>query len=468
MTRQTNGALTVLRQPLPGAVIQRDGRDGDIPLLLDAAHKGALYGRLRKGRNPVRGFNWRKVGAADGTTAQGVVKDVPVGGQYTLDIELRTARGKVIGSATARNLLVGDLWIIGGQSNMDGWGKLVGTEPPSPVVHAFYYDDRWDVALDPLCWHSEAVDRVHWPVPEEQLAEAAKNDRRFRQAGAGPAVAFGKAIYRDTGIPVGLIVCSHGGTSMDQWSPAKASEGGGSFYGSMLRRVKAVGGTVTGMIWYQGESDANKDGQPKYREKMRNFVAAVRRDLDARKLPFIYVQIGCFFAGAELAEAWNRLQADQLVLEDELAPAAMASAIDLGLDDGIHIGTASQRRLGRRLAYLAGMLVYGKRPRRRGPRPAEMSFADQGRKALRVRFADVNGGLRPRRPLRGFWAKKDGKDLAIVSQVVDSRRLDTVVLTFEEPVPPGSSLWYGYGISPAANLVDGADLAAPVFGPVTI
>ena len=49
----------------------------------------------------------------------------------------------------------------------------------------------------------------------------------------------------------------------------------------MVRRVKAVGGKVAGMIWYQGESDANEPAQPAYRKKMIDFMKAVRKDLAA-------------------------------------------------------------------------------------------------------------------------------------------------------------------------------------------
>jgi len=469
MTTQTSGALCAVKHPLSGAVIQRDGASANLPILLDATERARLFVRLRKGGSTVPRFDWHAVGQCECGETSCVLENVSVGGEYTLELELRAARGEVIGSASVNRLLVGDLWILGGQSNMDGWGKLVGTEAPSRLVHAFYYDDRWDRAADPLCWYSEATDSVHWPVQDpEQLAHSAKNDRRFRQQGAGPAVAFGKTLVKRTGVPVGLIVCSHGGTSMDQWSPAKLSEGSASLYGSMIRRVKAVGGRAAGMLWYQGESDANKGSQPAYRQKMREFVAAVRRDLGSPRLPFIYVQIGPFFAGAEIAEHWNALQADQLAVEAELAPALMAASIDSGLDDLIHLDTASQRRLGRRLAHLAEILVHGRTSLSRGPRPATVRFADEARTILRVRFTEVNLGLWPKRNIRGFWAKKDGRDLAIVRQEVDPNQTETVVLRFEEPVPPESALWYGLGVNPVVNLVDEADLAAPVFGPLTI
>jgi len=475
MTTRTSGAIAAVMQPQSAAVIQcaRTGSDamtGTISIRARTTAPGRLFARLlRSSGKVVPKFAWHVVGESDGAEAGGELPQAPVGGEYTLELELRARNGRVLGAASINRLLVGDLWITAGQSNMDGYGKLVGTEPPSRMVHAFYFDDRWDTARDPLCWYNEAVDSIHWGErgPEKRPLAAAR-DRRFRQAGSGPAVAFGKAIAARTGVPIGLVVCSHGGTSMEQWSPARCGEGGASLYGSLVRRVRAVGGKVTGIIWYQGESDANTQAQPRYRQVMREFVASMRRDLGAPDLSFLYVQIGPFYAGNEIAPMWNAIQSDQLGIEADLAPAAMTSAIDLGLDDAIHIDTVSQRRLGRRLAHLAEMLVYGRTALRRGPRPANVRFANADRTTLRVRYTDVNMGLKPTRGIRGFWVRKDGQDIAIERQEVDPNQPDTVVLRFEEPVPPGSELWYGLGINPAVNLVDDADMAAPVFGPVTI
>ena len=467
MTTHVTGAISAVETPLTGAVIQREGDSGTIEVRASATATGKLSARLRGGEAP--GFAaWSEIGASDGSCATGSLEGVPVGGEYTLELQL-VSDGTVVGRASVSRLLVGDIWITAGQSNMDGCGKLIGVEPPSRNVHAFYFDDRWDTAADPLCWYNEAVDPVHWSTDDPtKLRDTARYDRRFRRQGAGPAVAFGKALHKSTNVPIGLIVCSHGGTSMNQWSPDKLSEGGRSLYGAMVRRVAMVGGKVAGIIWYQGESDANGENQGLYRERMKSFVAAVRRDLDHPALPFAYVQIGPFFTGDDLSVHWNALQRDQVEIEASLAPAAMVSVVDAGLDDIIHIDTRSQRRLGRRLAYVAEMLVHGRDDHKRGPRLVSARFADRDRTKLRVMFSDVNEGLVPRHDVRGFWARKDGQDLAMVSQVVDDEHLDTVVITFEEPVPHLSELWYALGLNPAVNLTDRADLAAPAFGPVTI
>ena len=71
-------------------------------------------------------------------------------------------------------------------------------------------------------------------------------------------------MHRVTGIPQGIIACADGGTSMQQWDPARKSEGGKSLYGATLRRVQKNGGKVAGVIWYQGESDADPTNAPLY------------------------------------------------------------------------------------------------------------------------------------------------------------------------------------------------------------
>ncbi len=470
MPNTVSGALSAISEPRSGAVIQRHGDSATLPIRVETTASGALRARIRSGSTVLDGLDWQDVGRNVGWRIEGMLPDVPTGGEYTLELQLQDDTGKVIGAGSANHLLVGDLWILGGQSNMDGCGKLVGLEPTSKQVHAFYYDDRWDAACDPLCWYNEAVDSVHWGEPDAEKRKAAiGSDRAFRQQGAGPGVAFGRAVAKSAGVPIGLIVCSHGGTSMAQWDPSGKAEGGKTLYGSMIRRVEAVGGRVAGMVWYQGESDANGDAQPLYRDKMREFVGAVRRDLNAPDLPLLYVQIGPFYADPDGAPSWNALQNDQLEIESELAPAAMAACIDSRLDDLIHLDTPSQRRLGKRLAHLANMLVYAPEgSAMRGPRPKSASFTDEGRTTLQVTFGSVNGRLRSDADVSGFTVVKDDRPVPTSRRKIDTERSDTVTIVFAKPVPPDADLWYGMGLNPAVNLADDADLAAPVFGPMRI
>src|SRR5205807_2550047 len=147
-------------------------------------------------------------------------------------IELRI--GESGPTALVREVLVGALWVLAGQSNMERCGDLVDLEQPSPLVHSFDMADRWDQAEEPLHWLCDSPDPVHADQSEPQKTEAAELASATRTKGAGLGLPFAKEMVRRTRVPVGLIPCAHGGTSMEQWDPALRDLGGRSLYGSMI------------------------------------------------------------------------------------------------------------------------------------------------------------------------------------------------------------------------------------------
>ena len=434
--------------PACNRVFQRaNNGTGRIPFVTQAP----VQARVTQGGKTIVGWH----------TSKGVISGVPTGGPYSL--EVKTPAGEVL---SASGLLIGDLWILAGQSNMDGCGKLIDTEPPSKIVHNFYYSETWDIAKDPLCVLVDSIDPVHWPCEEEGLPEARRADHLFRETGAGMGVRFGKELHKATGVPIGLISCSHGGTSIEQWSPKKKRLGGHSLYGSMLRRVNACGGAVTGVLWYQGESNANPNTAGTYKARMKAFIETVRRDLNAPKLPFIQVQISRVFSGeaAFVPECWNGIQRDQLELALEMRRVATAAAIDCSLSDTIHIDAASGRLMGRRLAELALVLAYKKK----APltiHPTRVSVVGKARDTICVTYKNVRGSLKPAKGVRGFYVEDgQGGRVAVLAAVAKG---NTVTLTLEKSVGKAAQLWYGRGLNPATNLRDSL-FAAPVFGPVNV
>jgi hypothetical protein len=78
-------------------------------------------------------------------------------------------------------------------------------------------------------------------------------------------------------------------------------------------------------------------------------------------------------------------------------------------------------------------------------------------------------GLRPERHIAGFSIRKeDGTAIPLIFEACVGKSRDTIVLKLSGPVPPRSSLWYGYGMQPYCNLTDGSDMAVPVFGPIAL
>src|SRR5258708_6085997 len=403
--------------------------------------------------------DWSPAGKIAGGKWTAEVSARLAGGQY--DIDLRVSGSQA--AAAVNNILVGDLWMLAGQSNMEGVGDLANVEMPHERVDSFDMTDEWIVAGEPLHTLPAAIDPVHKEM--NRLAERLSGEKlrqliAARKKGAGLGLPFAVEMVRRTGVPVGLIPSAHGGTSMDQWDPELKSKGGHSLYGGMLRRFHAAGSKITGVLWYQGESDANPKASPLFQSKFERFVQLLREDFSQPDLPFYYVQIGRHVNAQNLAE-WNLVQEMQRKAESTIPHSGMVAAVDFSLDDGIHVSTQDHKRLGRRLANLALGQV------KRGPRPVSATFRDG---IVRVEFADVNGRLRSDGRLSGFSIHgSDGAPLPLIFKMrLDPADPHAALLHIGGKLPPVATLRYGFGKDPYCNLRDDQDMAAPVFGPMAI
>ena len=450
-------------------VFQR-GEDGraNIALSGSSSSDGPVEARVLLGGKPLDGLDWKDAGRSGSGKFEARIEGVPAGGPYAIEV-----RGGGSGVTAVPDVLVGDLWILAGQSNMEGVGNLEGAPAPDARVHVFSMAHEWELASEPLHWLIDSPDPVHSGAPIRDMDEAGRKAaraaaRKERKKGSGLGLPFAKELVSRTGIPVGLIASAHGGTSMAQWDPAGRDRGGETLYGSMYRQVRAAGGKVKGVLWYQGESVANPNDAPLYAERMRALVKAFRDDFQSPELPFLMVQLGRFATESTRGE-WNAIQELQRLVPDSVKGVSVAPAVDLPLDDPIHIGTSGLERLGKRLARIAHRDVHGAARIGRGPR-LESVRVIEGRRAIEVSYSGVNGRLRPGEGILGFsLAAEDGKELPIIYAARTARENPSaVILELGAPAPETARLWYGRGMNPAVNLVDEEDMAAPVFGPASL
>jgi sialate O-acetylesterase len=427
--------------------------------------------RVSRDGAPLAGMDWKSVSVVKQRAWSAVLKDIPTGGPYRIEVRVEGTRNL----SSADNVLVGDLWILAGQSNMEGVGNLENLPESSPLVNSFDQTDRWKPAKDPLHSLPDAVDRVHWRKnasgqPARMEGEAAANFAAQRKKGAGLGLPFALEMLKRTGVPIGLVPCAHGGTSMDQWSPALRDQGGDSLYGATLRRFREVGGKVTGILWYQGESDANAKDAPVFPEKFKALVAAFRADFQQPDLPFYYVQIGRF-VNASSGKEWNQIQESQRLAENTIPHSGMATCIDCRLDDIIHVGTDDLQLLGVRMANLACHDLFADKAGcgslRRGPRPVSARFSDG---IVTVEFTEVNGRLTHAGNLTGFSLHDaQGQPLALIyRQRLSASSPNKVELLVSGKLDPAVVLQYGAGRNPYVNLRDDVGMAAPAFGPMPI
>ncbi len=442
-------------------VVQRNARDLSAAAFSGRCEAdGPVRARVCRNGKPVPGFADKVVGAAARGRMQGSIDGLPAGGPY--EVTLRAGGA----SLTVRDLLVGDVWLLGGQSNMQGCGLFPKKRPAAePQVRAFYMDDRWAVAKDPLHNMYACVDPVHI-----DLAGGVRPAKPQPGWGVCPGPAYGAEMRRLTGgVPQGLIACAHGGTSMTQWDPARRREGGKSLYGAMIRRLRKNGGRVAGMIWYQGCSDANPDAAPRYTARMKALVAALRRDSGDKTLPVAIVQIARVVGWGEATAAhWNSVQEQQRLLPQRIRNLTTVPAIDLPLDDIIHLSGESQAVLGVRLAGAMQALRAG---RKAGLPPITLEGVTletaRGLGVAVATFGNVVGSLRcGSRP--GGFSIVTGAGAGNLFDV----RLEGACARIRSTLSPddlaAASLHYGRGTDPFCTITDEAGRSLPVFGPVAL
>ncbi len=454
---------------MDGQVLQQQSwNQAKVRLVGECSGSGTVEARLLKGGKVLEWADWSKMGRARQGQFEALVTQLPQGGPYVLELRL-VLRGKVLDKGSVRNFYVGDVWFLAGQSNMHGRGRLADRPPPHPLIRAFYMTDQWGTAREPLHFLPESVDPVHnggHSLSVKELAEA----RRKLDRGVGPGMFFAHQIIATTGAPVGLVCCAHGGTRMEQWSPALRHRGGESLYGAMLRRFRKLGQPIRGILWAQGESDTKEAFAPNYTDNMAELVAAVRQDFGIADLPWLVVQIGRVISPGRLERCWNSVQDQQRLLPDRILNLAVVPSVDLEMDDHIHIAARSHEVLGKRLAMAAQRLAYGDAKQRPplklrrivpvlGPHKANV-------RRIEVEFDHAVGGLTSTGRPSGFVLTDEmGNPWPHIWRTRLKGPKAILEVMFPKEQLPHLRLAYGLGLDPFCNITDARGMAVPVIGP---
>lgn len=421
-------------------VLQREADGTAAPIVTGTSDgPGRLYCRIDDGR-------WSELTSVKAGDWKAQLPALPTGGPYTVHFRLDDASGKPVGEKSYREVFVGDLWVLAGQSNMVGRAKIDPSYKTDPRVRMLALDGKWQLATHPL---------------HEQVTPPG-----VTRPGSALGLEFGKTMAAALNVPIGLLPCAQGGTSLAQWSPDPASPHSLKLYQRLLAQVRLAGGKVTGVLWYQGENDTGPEPSAVYRTKFKGFVAQLRTDLRRPDLPFYYAQLARFAnKPAKFYAEWNAVQEAQRRAEAEIPHARMVATLDLEQGDHIHLGTESQDRLGRRFAAVA----LGKT----GPRLADARWTSPNE--IRLRLTGATGPLAAAGGrVFGFEATTaDGQPRHLFFRVsLDAATGEVVLATNRDSpareVPEAIDLWYGRGHDPICNLTDAADLALPAFGPLRL
>ena len=218
---------------------------------------------------------------------------------------------KAESTITFHNVLVGDVWLCSGQSNMEYPLDRRLKKYAAPKNGTDLSADEVNKPNKPSAIRYLYVERVLNKFPElPTKGWKDGNDTIVRYVSA-IGYFFAKEIYEKTNVPIGIISTSWGGTRIEQWTPASAYKQYGAFKQFITSDTFKIDGmhpgqmfkgmieplipfSIKGVLWYQGESNCMIEDQATYLEKFGVFVKSWRTLFNGDPLPFYTVQISPF------------------------------------------------------------------------------------------------------------------------------------------------------------------------------
>jgi hypothetical protein len=249
--------------------------------------------------------SWRRVsGSVSGRTIDGTVQ-APVGGWWRLEVQVSLA-GKTVASGSVDRVGVGEVFVIAGQSNSANHGEEKQRTLSGRVA---------------------TFDGKTWRIADDPQPGASGNGGSFIPP-------FADALVEKYNVPVGIIACGIGATSVREWLPqgstfpnpptiesrverladgSWASRGGA--FSAFISRMKPLGPHgFRAVLWHQGESDANQKDPSRtlsgelYREYLERVIHESRREIgwDA---PWFVAQVSYHVPGDEGSDEIRAAQA---------------------------------------------------------------------------------------------------------------------------------------------------------------
>ncbi|HNX94808.1 MAG TPA: sialate O-acetylesterase [Holophaga sp.] len=421
------------------------------------------------------------------------------GGPFSLEIK---------GTNTIRinDVLVGDVWVASGQSNME-FALRQAANAEAEIAKADQPRIRFfHVERTPADYPQLDVKARSWAPCSPEVARHASAVAYF----------FAREIQQKTGVPIGVVESYWGGTGAEAWTslgtlaadaslmplfasrartaerealgrlaiakenadreravleakaegrpipadtrpwhPDFASWAPAALYNGMIAPL--TGFPIKGVIWYQGESNTALDRVGVYDRLFPALIRDWRRAWGFGDFPFLFVQIANWQSGA--GEDWPALRdAQRRTLS--VANTAMVVTIDVGNPADIH--PTNKQDVGARLALAARATVYGEHVEYAGPM-FRQAYMEDG--AMRVCFDHAASGLMAKDgvakggALTGFEVA--GADRKFVPAKAE---IDGTTLRVSSPqVPEPRFIRYGWASSPECNLYNREGLPASPF-----
>ncbi|TDD95278.1 sialate O-acetylesterase [Flavobacterium cellulosilyticum] len=376
-----------------------------------------------------------------------------------------------------KNILVGEVWLCSGQSNMEyamrKYSKfetaIKGYKPPEDDLNTAN-NPNIRIFLDRRKYMDPSPEHIGWDTAiGRPLVD-------FSAVG----YYFAKNLYAKLHVPIGMISAAVPGSRIEPWMQASKMEiapkmqngkildklsaddrDSGKFYDTMIQPL--IPFTLKGILWYQGESNCFLNENIRYAYKFKTLIESWRNDWKNKKLPFYFVQIAPYNYSAakdvrhhtteNLPEFW---EAQALALH--LKNTNMIVITDL-VDSIVDLHPGYKWEVGRRLSLVAENKAYGqKNVICSGPVYQKIKILHN---AIEVTFSNVGSGLASRDGQTLSWfsiAGADGKFVAAKAEIVDNK----VIVTAPDVQHP-LSVRFGWNEAAQSNFINKEGLPATPF-----
>ncbi len=292
------------------------------------------------------------------------------GGPYTVTV--RGSREIIF-----RNVLIGEVWLCSGQSNMEMPMKGYTSATPPQLVDssAFFIANSLNSNLRVFMSGWNGTSRVPVTTTTNGIWETASP--ATTPDFSATAYFFAKKLQETLDIPIGILVTARGGSTIESWTDSAtlakvkpviipnvvnwqdAHETPTILYNTMLHPF--IGFTIKGIIWSQGESNISNHAQ--YRLLFTNLITSWRTQWDQGDFPFYFAQLVPYGVNTNLGAAlFREAQLNTMLLTPNTG---MASTMDISTQVTVHY--PKKKVVGDRLAEWALIKNYGKRGTPSGP-----------------------------------------------------------------------------------------------------
>lgn len=347
--------ITILKAEVSLPAIISDG------MVLQQQSNVALWGKARANAKVTVLTSWNQKTYTVNTTKEGAwrlsVLTPKAGGPFKITF---SDGAKLV----LNDILIGEVWLCSGQSNMEMPVKGYGNQPILNSNDILMEADEPGVRL-------YRVEKKMSKTPQNELnARWTIADALSVKEFSAIGYQFARMLQRRLKVPVGIIQSAYGGTDIEAWMTTKSLTGftdfkipadtakvtkndPGVLFNAMINPV--LGYAIKGVLWYQGEN--NRFNPTTYDKKMEAMVKEWRQLWNCGEWPFYYVQI---------APNVYKDHADQIPLLYEaqsrsmkLIPnSGMVVSVDAGSRTTIH--PPDKTIISKRLAYWALAKTYGK------------------------------------------------------------------------------------------------------------